>query len=114
MSTGSPVGETIKLLLEHGDMYVMSEKASGWDWKKKVVPTLRHAAGCEKFLKLPKKPSGIRKKKEEKKVIEEDESDASGEEDDDDEVVEEQVKEKKGKRPNKSKGEKEKEAKRSK
>jgi hypothetical protein len=32
----------------------MSEKAVGADWLQKVQPTLRHAAGCAKFLKIGK------------------------------------------------------------
>ena len=46
------VGKRVKLVLEHGDIYVMSEKATGFDWKKRKEYTLRHAAGCEKFLKI--------------------------------------------------------------
>lgn len=38
--------------LEHGDMYIMSEKATGYDWKSKTKYTLRHAAGCDKYTKL--------------------------------------------------------------
>ena len=34
-------------VLRHGDMYVMSEKAVGTDWKNKKVPTLRHSAGID-------------------------------------------------------------------
>lgn len=45
-----PVGERIKLVLNHGDIYVMSAKAVGNDWKKKNIHTLRHAAGSAKFL----------------------------------------------------------------
>lgn len=30
-----PVGKTINIELEHGDIYIMSEKAVGSDWKKK-------------------------------------------------------------------------------
>jgi hypothetical protein len=30
----------------------MSEKAVGFDWKKKKIPTLRHAAGCIKYLTI--------------------------------------------------------------
>ena len=30
----------------------MSEKATGNDWKTKVIPTLRHAAGCKKFITI--------------------------------------------------------------
>jgi hypothetical protein len=40
----------------------MSEKATGFDWKKKSIMTLRHAAGCADFLepkvkKIDPKPS---------------------------------------------------------
>jgi hypothetical protein len=45
-----PVGERIKVTLNNGDMYIMSEKASGFDWKKRSIKTLRHAAG-EKYVK---------------------------------------------------------------
>jgi hypothetical protein len=34
--------------------YCMSEKAVGTDWMTKIRPTLRHAAGCAKFLKISK------------------------------------------------------------
>lgn len=45
-----PVGEPIVFRnLKHGDMYVMSEKATGFDWKSKTKKTIRHAAGCSKF-----------------------------------------------------------------
>lgn len=39
--------------LEEGDMYIMSDKAGGWDWKlrKNNRLTLRHAAGCGKYTK---------------------------------------------------------------
>ena len=49
-----PVGERIQLVLEDGDMYVMSEKAVGFDWLKKKIPTLRHATGCDKFTVIKK------------------------------------------------------------
>ena len=45
-----PIGRRIKLQLNNGDMYIMSEKASGWDWKYRSKKTLRHAAG-EKYVK---------------------------------------------------------------
>ena len=35
--------------IDHGDMYIMSEKATGFDWKSKTKYTLRHAAGCSKY-----------------------------------------------------------------
>ncbi len=47
-----PVGETIKFNFKHGDMYIMSEKATGNDWKLKNIPTLRHAAGAKKYLEI--------------------------------------------------------------
>ena len=47
-----PIGQRIPLMINHGDIYVMSDKAVGTDWKKKKVPTLRHAAGAKKFLEL--------------------------------------------------------------
>ena len=50
-----PVGDRHKFKLNHGDVYAMSEKATGFDWKKKTIPTLRHAAGCSKFLSITKK-----------------------------------------------------------
>jgi hypothetical protein len=34
------------------DIYAMSEKATGFDWKKKTIVTLRHAAGCKKYLQI--------------------------------------------------------------
>lgn len=45
-----PIGERIKFSLNNGDIYIMSEKASGYDWKKRNKVTLRHAAG-EKYVK---------------------------------------------------------------
>ena len=49
---GHPVGPRLAIPLHDGDMYVMSEKAVGTDWKKKTVYTLRHATGAEKFTTL--------------------------------------------------------------
>ena len=48
----NPVGKIMSIPLDPGDMYVMSEKAVGSDWKRKVIPTLRHATGAAKFLKI--------------------------------------------------------------
>ena len=59
-----PVGQNMKFMINGGDIYVMSEKATGQDWKKKIrsvasscpsscrkepLPTLRHAAGSVKY-----------------------------------------------------------------
>lgn len=37
--------------LNDGDLYIMSHKATGNDWKKRSICTLRHAAGNEKLIK---------------------------------------------------------------
>lgn len=45
------IGEEITLNLNEGDIYVMDEKATGNDWKKRIIPTVRHAAGCRNKIK---------------------------------------------------------------
>ena len=49
-------GNTLTINLEHGDAYIMSEKAVGWDWKNSVIygATLRHSAGCNKYTSVKK------------------------------------------------------------
>lgn len=47
-----PIGERIHLELNDGDIYFMSEKATGNDWKSRSIYTLRHAAGSDKFIKV--------------------------------------------------------------
>jgi alkylated DNA repair dioxygenase AlkB len=42
---GEPIGSKIKLEVHSGDVYVMSQKATGNDWKKRTMMTLRHGAG---------------------------------------------------------------------
>lgn len=39
------VGKRLEINLNSGDIYFMSEKAVGCDWKKRNIYTLRHAAG---------------------------------------------------------------------
>ena len=49
-----PIGKKKEIILNDGDMYFMSEKAVGTDWKKNSVKTLRHSAGktdC-KYVKI--------------------------------------------------------------
>ena len=46
------IGQRINIKLDHGDVYIMSEKAVGYDWKQSKILTLRHAAGAAKFLKI--------------------------------------------------------------
>lgn len=38
----------------------MSEKSVGNDWKSKIIPTLRHSAGADKYTKIEKKPKKIK------------------------------------------------------
>ena len=45
-----PIGERINFTLNNGDIYIMSEKTTGYDWKKYSKKTLRHAAGI-KYVK---------------------------------------------------------------
>lgn len=45
-----PIGFRMRFTLNHGDMYIMSEKTTGFDWKKRSKKTLRHAAGT-KYVK---------------------------------------------------------------
>ena len=49
---GEPIGKRMRFDLEDGDIYIMSEKTVGTDWKSRVVPTLRHAAGAAAYTHL--------------------------------------------------------------
>ena len=50
-----PVGEYMEVMIRPGDLYIMSDKAVGYDWNKRIVYTLRHAAGCKKYTVIKKK-----------------------------------------------------------
>lgn len=52
------VGEKKMYAIEHGDLYAMSEKATGFDWMRPTKYTLRHAAGCKKYTDLQPKHYG--------------------------------------------------------
>jgi hypothetical protein len=52
---GNPVGNRGEIILNHGDIYFMSEKAVGYDWKTRNSFTLRHAAGAPKYLTIKTK-----------------------------------------------------------
>ena len=47
-----PIGERFEFNIHGGDLYIMSDKAVGNDWRKRLIPTLRHAAGASKYLKI--------------------------------------------------------------
>jgi hypothetical protein len=49
---GRPVGTNMPLDIHANDVYVMAEKAVGYDWRCRTIPTLRHAAGCVKYTDL--------------------------------------------------------------
>jgi hypothetical protein len=57
------VGEPLTLMLNDGDIYVMSQYATGNNWKRRIVPTLRHAAGAEKYTCRPKRKTAKPKAK---------------------------------------------------
>jgi len=44
------LGERTRIDLYSGDLYAMSAKAVGRDWRKSVFPTVRHAAGAAKYI----------------------------------------------------------------
>lgn len=46
----NPISNSKTLTLLSGDMYIMSEKAVGQDWKKNSKITLRHCAGSKKYV----------------------------------------------------------------
>lgn len=46
---GQKIGSKFPFTLHDGDLYIMSDKAVGYDWKLKNIPTLRHAAGSLRF-----------------------------------------------------------------
>jgi len=48
---GKGVGKKMVLNFKHGDMYIMSEKAVGTDWKRRASLQLVHAAGAEQYMK---------------------------------------------------------------
>lgn len=50
-----PFGDRFIFQINGGDLYIMSEKAVGNDWKKRSIPTLRHAAGAKKYTTIKKK-----------------------------------------------------------
>jgi hypothetical protein len=45
------VSKRVKIKLKSGDLYIMSTKAVGKDWRCTSQLTLRHAAGCDKYTK---------------------------------------------------------------
>lgn len=51
------IGHLCYVILNHGDIYIMSSKAVGNDWKRSSIHTLRHAAGLEATLRKTPGPN---------------------------------------------------------
>jgi hypothetical protein len=49
------IGTKLDILLNSGDLYIMDEKACGFDGRQKKIPVLRHAAGFDEVLDKKKK-----------------------------------------------------------
>jgi hypothetical protein len=49
-----PIGEKFTLNIPHGSIYAMSEYTTGYNWKRRSLYTLRHAAGGKKYTDLKK------------------------------------------------------------
>ena len=49
-----PIGQRFIVNLDHGDLYIMSEKAVGSDWLFRSKLTLRHAAGSKTYTTIKK------------------------------------------------------------
>lgn len=47
-----PVSQPYDVMLNSGDVYLMSEEAVGHKWKLRSQHTLRHAAGIDKYISL--------------------------------------------------------------
>ena len=48
------IGKLLELDLNNGDLYLMSEKCTGNDWKRSSIKTIRHSAGCAKYTTIKK------------------------------------------------------------
>lgn len=57
---GRPAAEETPFGLRHGDIYALSHKAVGADWRRRSVPTLRHGAGLKAPQSRPAPPPAAR------------------------------------------------------
>ena len=103
-----PVGEPIELILNDGDMYIMSEKAVGFDWLKKKIATLRHSTGSSKFtgIKLGLEVE-LEQEKEALKLVKEEEKKAKAEQKEEEKKAKEEEKKAKAEEKKQKKTEKE-------
>lgn len=49
------IGKLFEIMLNPGDIYIMSEVSTGNNWKKKKIKTLRHCCGGDKWMAKIKK-----------------------------------------------------------
>ena len=47
----TPLGRERRVVANGGDIYAMTEKATGFDWKRTSIRALRHAAGADHYFK---------------------------------------------------------------
>jgi len=80
------VGKKGVYMIGHGDLYAMSEKATGCDWKTRKKFTLRHSAGCEKYTgKIDEEEEDDEEEEEENDEDDDEEDDEDEDEDEDEE-----------------------------
>lgn len=53
----------VDVRVSHGDVYIMSEKATGFDWKCRSRVRVVHGAGSDKYIKPRRAAGGKRKRK---------------------------------------------------
>lgn len=82
-----PIGEPFEVILNDGDMYIMSEKAVGFDWLKKKTATLRHSTGCSKFTGVIEKNQNSVPEKKKRKQEDLKQEDLKQEEDEEDKIL---------------------------
>lgn len=49
-SSSAPASEPVDIKLAHGDIYIMSEKATGNDWQQRSQYRLVHGAGASLYI----------------------------------------------------------------
>ena len=48
--TSEHTHKQVSLSVNHGDIYIMSEKATGYDWKKRSKVRVVHGAGYKSYI----------------------------------------------------------------
>lgn len=71
---GEKVGPLFETILSHGDIYFMSDKAVGHDWKRSSIYSLRHAAGPKSCVGLDTGNEQVKKETKDETKIKKDET----------------------------------------